>query len=168
MALFVLDQSQFNEMRSAAPRIQIEQVLVDQERVDAKVTLPAGVQRIEFDYIGMGYLMPEHVHYEVRLVGYDSDWLPRNSMTHFEYTELPFGEYRFQVRAAYPGGDWSEAAEFEFSIAPAWHQRISFWVSVAVVALFSLALLWRWRIRAINSKNEVRLRNYVREQNKRN
>lgn len=120
--------------------------------------LAADDDRIEFQYIGLGYRMASHIQYEVKLKGFDDEWIPRGSLTVAEYTGLPPGEFVFSVRSRYPGGDWSESVDIRFSKAPYYYQTWWFWL--AVVAAIA-GLIW-YRVRSLH-RNQDRLERLVEE-----
>ena len=73
-----------------------------------------------------------------RLEGYDQQWqaLPPGVAPHIRYTNLPGGQYRFQVTDASSGTD---TASQDIAIAPAFHQTRLFAV---LLTLASLGLFW--------------------------
>jgi diguanylate cyclase (GGDEF)-like protein len=121
--------------------------------------LPAGTRRIALTFAGPSFLTPEWVRYRTRLLGFDAEWVDRGTLRVAEYTNLPPGDYRFEVQAANPDSGWSaQPATVEFHIAAQfWQQRV-FWV---LLALASLLLAWagiRWRFRRLHARErELRL-----------
>lgn len=75
------------------------------------------------------------VHYRSRLVGYSDDWSGWSETGDREFTNLPEGNYRFEVEA-----NWFEGrAAVNFSVLPPWY-RSTLAYGLYVMAL--LALLW--------------------------
>ena len=131
------------------PPVVIEQVRIDGDWVapQHRRELPAGTQRIELFYAGLGFVMPQHIQYRTRLLGFDQDWVERGHQPYTELTNLPPGQYDFEVIAAYPGGDWSsEPAVFSFYIQPHLWQRPIFWLLLFFAIAATLLWLIRWRI----------------------
>lgn len=115
--------------------------------------LAAGASRIELQFAGLGFVMPQRIQYRTKLEGFDTDWVERGSNTSAEYTNLSPGNYRFMVSAAYPQGDWSEhSASFSFSIAPYFWQRPLFWLLLTVFSLLSAVLALRWRLGSLKRR----------------
>jgi diguanylate cyclase (GGDEF)-like protein len=121
--------------------------------LDRAAELPAGTARIEFSVAGLGFVMPERVHYRYRLEGFDSDWVERGRLHVVEYTNLAAGAYRLRAQAAYMGSPWtSEEASFEFVILPHLWERT--WVQIALLlcASAAVALLYRLRVSALRRR----------------
>lgn len=115
--------------------------------------LTAGASRIELQFAGLGFVMPQRIQYRTKLEGFDTDWVERGSNTSAEYTNLSPGNYRFMVSAAYPQGGWSEHnASFSFSIAPYFWQRPLFWLMLIVFSVLSAVLALRWRLGSLKRR----------------
>ena len=115
--------------------------------------LAAGASRIELQFAGLGFVMPQRIQYRTKLEGFDTDWVERGSNTSAEYTNLPPGNYRFMVSAAYPQGSWSKHdASFSFSIAPYFWQRPLFWLMLVVASVLSAVLALRWRLGSLKRR----------------
>jgi len=88
---------------------------------------------LTFDYTGISLSDPDRVQYRYRLEGFDPDWLPATDARFASYSNLPNGEYTFQVIAAVGDKNWSEPDTFTFSIAPPFWLRWWFFVSIVTV-----------------------------------
>lgn len=65
-----------------------------------------------------------HIDYQYKLVGYDdnySSFSPKNSK---EYTNLPEGNYCFEIRAKDESGRISKTQKFDFTIAPPFYRSL--------------------------------------------
>ncbi|PKM19048.1 MAG: GGDEF domain-containing protein [Gammaproteobacteria bacterium HGW-Gammaproteobacteria-15] len=140
------------------PPIVIESLKVNgtERQLTSSIQLAAGVNRLEFAFAGLGFVMPQRIQYRTRLLGFDSDWVERGSQNVAEYTNLPPGEYRFLVSAAYPQGGWSEhEASLSFTIFPYIWQRPGFWLAIiGLVTLLGLIML-RWRLNALRRREQL-------------
>lgn len=150
------------DMSQHAPWITIESVSTDGRTVLPENELEPGVQRISFEYVGFGYLMPEHVHYRVRMTGYEDEWIYRGDQLQSEYTNLPYGSYEFEVQARYPSGPWSASERFQFYVKRYYWQYPVFWLVVLGCFFVLMVAIWRWRIRALRW-NEMELKRLVKE-----
>ncbi|WP_290486628.1 ligand-binding sensor domain-containing diguanylate cyclase [Idiomarina sp. UBA3162] len=144
--------SDLKAMVQIAPPAVIASVTADGKRVSYGSRIPADTQRLVVNYAGLGYLMADHIEYQVRLVGFDDQWLPRGSMTTSEYTSLPANDYVFQVRAAYPGGAWSEPVSFAFTRSEHPWQQSWFWLTIALAGIAITTILVRARIRFLSNQ----------------
>ncbi|HSG53344.1 MAG TPA: diguanylate cyclase [Rheinheimera sp.] len=157
--------SELKRFASHTPPVIIESLQVNGKPValSKDLVLPAGVNRLELRFAGLGFIMPQRIQYSSRLSGFDHDWVERGNNTSAEYTNLAPGRYHFAVRAAYPQGDWSvQDAELTFVIQPYYWQRNVFWFAVMVLALLMFGLLIRWRLTSLK-RRELMLRNQVAE-----
>ncbi len=148
--------SQFAEH---APPAVIERIAVDGREVPVQdgLRLGPGSNRVEIDFAGLGFVMPQRIRYRYRLDGFDADWVERGTQSTAELTNLPPGEYRFRVQAAYPQGRWSESeASWRFSVAPRLWQR----AEVQALGLFAIValvlLVIRLRLRQLRQR-EIQL-----------
>lgn len=155
-----------NLLRSSAVvlPVVIEELQVNGQLYDwqQKLQLPAGSSRIELQFAGLGFVMPQRIQYRTRLDGFDHDWTERGSLNVAEYTNLAPGHYRFRVSASYPQGVWSPDEVVEFTIAPFWWQRTLFWLLLAFVCISLSIIAVRWRFVSLH-RNELRLKHQVAE-----
>ncbi|MDN3682879.1 diguanylate cyclase [Vibrio tapetis subsp. quintayensis] len=127
------------------------------------VELEAGSQRIQFEFVGLGYISSHVIRYKTKLEGFESEWTERGVTGHAEFTNLPPGSYNFVVSAYYPyHPNYVNQANFAFTIAPYWWQRPV--VQVGIVALFvmSMMLLVTWRIHLLHAA-KLKLKKQVEE-----
>lgn len=137
-----IDPTMSAQREIAPPPAVIE--FASSDNVDTFISgteLPAEAQRVEFRYAGLGYQMTSHIEFEVRLLGFDDDWVSQDHLRTAQYTRLPPGNYRFEVRSRYPGGEWSDTDPLSFSKAPALWQTLPFWIAVAILAALLIYLL---------------------------
>jgi signal transduction histidine kinase/ligand-binding sensor domain-containing protein len=83
-------------------------------------------------------LPPGPVRYEAFLEGIDEGWRTVNQSLTIQYRNLSAGWYRFRLRAATDGLNWSEAPPVDFQVQPAWYER---WLVRGLLGLGLLGLL---------------------------
>jgi diguanylate cyclase (GGDEF)-like protein len=150
--------AQLKRFAANIPPVVLEGVNVNGNSValQSGLELPAGVNRLELQFAGLGYIMPQRIQYSTRLTGFDTDWVMRGSNASSEYTNLAPGQYQFAVRAAYPQGAWSEqAATFNFIIQPYYWQRPLFWGAIVAVSIILLGVTLRWRLRVLKQREQL-------------
>ncbi len=76
---------------------------------DGDVRMAAGVRDLDLQFVAPTLARPQEVRYRYRLVGYDDAWREVGQQTRASYTNLPPGEYRFEVQAGRPGR-WARQA----------------------------------------------------------
>lgn len=125
--------------------------------------LPPEANRLEIQFAGLGFIMPERIQYRTRLLGFDNDWVNRGSNTIAEYTNLPPGDYQFEVQAAYPGGAWGEQNDvIQFTINPHIWQQTRFWFALLLSLIALIFLIHRLRLKTLRLRADE-LSNQVAE-----
>ncbi|GAB5518664.1 MAG: ATP-binding protein [Rhodothermales bacterium] len=98
--------------------------------------------------------LDNHV-YQFRLVGSSDEWSAWTDEAQKDYTNLPPGDYAFQVRARDRIGQVSAPAVFAFSVAPHWYQTWWMRVLYALLAIGLIAAITRY-ISHLRLKRQVR------------
>ncbi|HMH23139.1 MAG TPA: triple tyrosine motif-containing protein [Puia sp.] len=65
------------------------------------------------------------VEYSCRLTGYEKEWSAWSKRTERSYTNLPGGNYAFEVRARNNSGHQSVTSQFIFIISPPWYKTLT-------------------------------------------
>ncbi|MFC4699632.1 EAL domain-containing protein [Glaciecola siphonariae] len=126
--------------------------------------LPYHNNSISISFSALGYVFPEKMRYRYRLLGWQSELIelePSNRSVSF--TNLPAGEYVFEVYAANSDDVWDETgSQFTFRILTPWWLT---WWFIAAVFLSSLLLIYaafRWRM-AASKRSQAALKTQVSE-----
>jgi signal transduction histidine kinase len=128
------------------------------------VNLPARSRDVEIAYTALSFAVPEKVRFRYRLEGRDQVWSGAGTRRRAFYSDLPPGQYRFQVTAANNDGVWNEqGAMLTFVIAPAYYQTAWFRAMVLVAGLSILWALHRIRLRRLAHEFDGRLQERVAE-----
>ncbi len=107
-----------------------------------QLTLTSRQSVFTLEFIGIGMTRPEKNTYAYRLNGFDDNWQNVGQNRSATYTNLPAGEYVFEVRAANNDGVWSEQpARLKISILPPWYFSTPALFVYAVLLLGFLLLL---------------------------
>ncbi|GAB2523243.1 diguanylate cyclase [Lysobacter humi (ex Lee et al. 2017)] len=98
--------------------------------------LPGDARDATFEYTVLTFQDPKSAHLQYRLRGYDRDWVDGESANRrARYTNLPPGDYVFEVRGTNNAGVWTRApAALRFSVAPRFHETPWF-VLLCIAAL---------------------------------
>ena len=73
--------------------------------------------------------------YNYRLLPYQNEWVVCNGGEKAAYTNLPAGDYVFEVKSVYPDGTDSVVNTLAIRILPHWSQTIWFRLCVLLVIL---------------------------------
>ncbi len=122
--LIVIDPANLQRKLPPTP-VVIEDVVVNgkNERPDQVARLSPGQTNLEFRYTALSYATPTRTTFRYKLAGFDKDWIDAGSRREAFYTNLPPGNYRFELAARLMDGDWQTAAQaVAFTIEPYFYQ----------------------------------------------
>jgi signal transduction histidine kinase/ligand-binding sensor domain-containing protein/DNA-binding response OmpR family regulator len=120
------------------------------------LVLPHDRNHLTFDVVALRLADPDRVRYRYRLAGFDEGWSPPTDDRSATYSNLPPGEYRFEVQAASADGAWTpEPAAFAFSVRPpVWRTWWFLLLSAGASVGLAVALVRR-RTRALKRRQRT-------------
>lgn len=144
-------------------------IVLDQVKVQDRPKLfekdPAFVESMVFapaenffslEFAALDYRAPERVQYSYRMQGFDSDWVHLNDRRYAAYTNLPAGDYRFQVRASNVEGLLNQRElDLPITILPAWHETLIFKIAMVLLIALAVWLVIFMRTRLARRRNEL-------------
>lgn len=86
--------------------------------------------------------------FETRLVGFDDVWSTPSARGEAEFTNLPGGNYVFEVRAINGTGQTSMQARISFRVRPPWYRSTTAYWLYAASGLCLMAGFVQWRLSA--------------------
>lgn len=103
---------------------------------------------ISFEFTGLHFANPQKIQYAHKLEGFDLDWVYGGSDQRIaHYTNLPYEDFTFLVKAANGDGVWSEPVSLSISIAP------PFWQTGGAYLLYGLSFIGLlWGVRKITKR----------------
>jgi signal transduction histidine kinase len=115
------------------------------------------------------YTLPElsqadQLCFRYRLVGLgESEWSSAGNRRIATFTNLPPGQFRFEVEGCEPGGAWLPAASVVLTVRAAWWQTLWFRLGMTLASVAGIALFvrqiersrYRKRMRALEEKNAI-------------
>lgn len=132
-------------------------VLGQDTALTAGFSLPPALNQLTFDFVGVSLTNPAKVRYQYRLAGFDEQWSRPAAATSATYTNLPPGDYTFEVKAANNDGVWNPApTRLSFRIRPPWWRT---WWAYGLYALLLGAAFY-----AVRRFTQRRERNRARQQ----
>ena len=137
------------------PKVQINDIRLFFEKknlnkyangIDSVTSLPKDLKlkynknHLTFDFVGIYHTSPDKVKYRFKLEGFDESWQPITRATYVTYSNVPDGEFTFQLSATTDLKNWTEPVQFSFVITPPfwatwWFYLLSFLASIGVVWL---------------------------------
>ncbi len=121
-----------------------------------RIKLPYAHNTLQFTY-SCNAVDNNAIEYSYRLRGSDAGWsgwsrfddeMSRNGRNRKEYTQLPEGEYQFQLRVKSDDGD-IESRSLDIVISPPW-QRSNFMYTIYLLLFITLLWAITYRIRSVN------------------
>lgn len=137
------------------PIVAVERVIVDGEDLSKMGWhIPAGRHRLTVEYTALTFAASESVKFKYRLAGYEEDWVDAGTTRIASYTNLPPGEYDFQVIAANLDGVWNRVGASvtivkNAKLVQTWY----FWVAVILFVGVLLIVLYYIRLTSLQSRN---------------
>ena len=156
--LVVVDPTRLHPSNLVPPPVWIESVQADGRAVPLTGTgrLPAGTKRLEIDYTALSLVAPDKVRFRHRLSGFDRQWVEAGRRRRISYTNLPPGDYRFEVIACNNDGLWNEQGHrWDFRIAPFFYQTAWFYGAMALLVVGAGSGLHALRVRQLRLRNAV-------------
>jgi signal transduction histidine kinase/ligand-binding sensor domain-containing protein len=148
------------------PPVHIEGLVADRKTLPPQpgLRLAPHTRDLEIDYTALSLVVPRKNNFRYRLVGHDIEWQNAGARRQAFYTDLPPGEYRFQVIASNNDGVWNESgASIDFAVAPTFYQTRWFAALCITAGIGALWLLYLIRVRQIETRVSMRLEERVIE-----
>ena len=115
----------------------------------SSLTLHEGESRLSVRLTTCDYGGEGRIRYAYRMMGYEEEWnetQPGDGVA--RYTAVPPGDYTLQVRATDESGRWSDRVTgFPVRVVPYFYKTGWFYLSLLVLASFSVWVWYRWKIR---------------------
>ncbi len=124
------------------------------ESTNLPVNLSVGYKKnyFTFFYKGISIKQNRELKYSVILEGFDSEWSPMFSQSSITYTNLPYGNFTFKVKATNDGHNWSVPATFSFIIKKPFFFTWWFFTLLFFIALLIIFAIWKWQQRVSKRK----------------
>jgi len=110
---------------------------------DRSYTIRPTENNIRFEYSSPPNKGPESLEYSYRLEGYENTWSEWTKRTEKEFTNLPPGKYRFEVKVRNNLGVVSSIASFVFELLPPWYRTP---MAIVVYVMLGIGMIgWRYQ-----------------------
>jgi diguanylate cyclase (GGDEF)-like protein/PAS domain S-box-containing protein len=128
----------------------------------AALHMAQGDRVIRFAFAAFDYAAPTRNRFAYRLHGFDPGWIDAGTRHEAVYTNLPAGDYQFDVRAANADGVWNKTpASLTLHVTPPW------WASKAMQTIYlllaSALLLSLWFVYRLRRQRDQRHAHELRE-----
>ncbi len=146
------------------------------------------VKNFDFDYVGPWYGLPQNLRlahnnnyivfnysgtngrfqhmmrYQHMLEGLNESWSPFTKRTEVHYGNLPPGKYTFKLKAMNSETYVSKTLNYPFIISPPWWRTWWAYLFYFSIALFLIAILYRYRKVAVQQKEKRRREEWLMQQ----
>ena len=120
---------------------------------------------LTFEFAALEYSAPTKNRYAYRMVGFNDDWYESGSVRAATYTNLPPGQYWFQVRASNNDGVWNDrGASLAIVILPPWWQTSWAYVFYGALALAALYGARRYELSRLRLQSRLEIEHFEAEQ----
>jgi signal transduction histidine kinase len=152
LGMTVIDPSSLPRSRRPAPP-RIEGITADGRRIAPArgLALPSRTSTLRIDYGTISLSSSSKLRFRYMLEGLDDEWVYAGGAREATYSNVPSGDYRFRVSTT-ANGEWTEAARWEFSVAPPFYRTREFAVSTVLGLVLVLAAAWWLRLRAVRNQ----------------
>ncbi|MBV4360466.1 triple tyrosine motif-containing protein [Pinibacter aurantiacus] len=105
-------------------------------------------QNISYKYNSVHFefsspIFVQEAAYSCRLKGFESEWSPWSKKAEKSYTNLPSGDYTFEVKAKDDLGNLSPVSSFSFTVLPPWYRTIVAYL--VYILLFAYVIYWFYK-----------------------
>jgi signal transduction histidine kinase/ligand-binding sensor domain-containing protein len=135
------------------PPPRIDGVTADGRRLSPErgLALPSQTSTLRIDYSTISLSSSSKVRFRYMLEGLDDEWVYAGNAHEATYSNVPSGDYRFRVSTT-ANGEWTEAAWWEFSVAPPFYRTREFAVLLVLGLMLVFAAAWWLRLRAVRNQ----------------
>jgi DNA-binding CsgD family transcriptional regulator len=109
---------------------------------DTNYSFPFRKNTFRFQYTAPFYEHEGQLLFSYFLEGFNDEWSEWSGDDYRDFTNLPEGEYKFNLRARNIYGVESEISTFEFTITPPWHRSSAAWyIYIFLFILFNFFIV---------------------------
>ena len=148
------------------PKVVIEHVIFDDQKVIVgselkPIVVPAGVRRLVISFTALSLIAPKKVSFNFQMKGFENQAIETQELREAIYTNLPPGEYVFNVTACNNDKVWNtEGVSLPIIQEPHFYQTKTFYLIVFALVLGGFYVFYKVRVRAIK-ENQRKLERLV-------
>lgn len=104
---------------------------------------------LSFEFSGMQFSLPKKNTFQYKLTGYETNWVNAGNKNYVRYTQLPPGDYVFEVKSSNYDGFWNpKPTTLSFSIAPPWYlttiAKVTYFL-LFLTLIYGIYQYFKWR-----------------------
>jgi ligand-binding sensor domain-containing protein/DNA-binding CsgD family transcriptional regulator len=109
---------------------------------------------LHFEFASSLFGLQNNLEYSYRLKGLDKNWSKWSNKTEKEYTNMPAGNYIFEIKVRNNFGEESEIASYEFTILPPWYLSELAYAGYVILFFLIVLTLIRWQKKKFNTQQK--------------
>lgn len=144
--------SELKQHANIALPVRIEAIAFNgkNQGIHGELAAPPGTSQITVAYTAIDYLTPADIRFRYHISGLGNDeWQDAGTRRELLLAHLPPGEYRLEISAARPGGEWSAlSAALAFTLKPSLMETVwfRFLLAAAIILLLFAGFLLRMSV----------------------
>jgi PAS domain S-box-containing protein len=146
-------------VNTVAPKVWTEEVLLDEKLMvigAGGLTVGPGRHSLELHYTALSFLAPQKVAFRYRLRGFSDDWVDAGNRRVAFYTNIPPGNYVFEVMGSNNDGVWSRVRNpLRLRFQPAFYQTYWFWIACGILLIIATWAAFRMRVRLLRERERL-------------
>ncbi len=125
-------------------RNSIQDFIKSEKGANNSIELAYDQSDLGFEFVALSFSQPQKNEYAYRLEGYDEEWVNIGNRRSVSYTNLPFGDYTFHLKASNSDGVWNEEGQsIDISIMPPPWRTWYAYLGYAILTVLMSLLLYR-------------------------
>ena len=122
-----------------------------------ELRLKANENFVSFYFSSLSYTLADKNRILYKLDGFDPDWIEAGKRRFVNYTNIPSGDYTFQLKAANNEGIWNEIpVELRIHIATPWYDTALAKIAFVLLVGSLIYFLYRYRITQIRKEAKMK------------
>ena len=122
--------------------------------IPENLSLAHNSNNITFHFTGITSNRPRKLKYQYQLQGSDQNWSSPSFNTEASWSNLPFGDYVFRVRAMNSEGIWSKEASYPFSIRPPWWRTWWAYGAYLIITVSGFSAFIKFREKSLKDRQK--------------
>ncbi|NOZ47092.1 MAG: histidine kinase, partial [Chlorobi bacterium] len=119
-----------------------------------KIELTHKHRVISIQFASLDYANPKNNKYAYRMKGLESQWNYVNNRQYVTYTNLPAGDYLFEIKATNSDGIWNENVKtLQIIISPPFWQTTWFYLLIAAIIVLLILVYIKMREKILRRRN---------------
>lgn len=133
-------------------------VITEKASLRNDIVIPYGSNSISIAY-SLSYYRQGTIKYQYKLKGYADRWSAWSVLSQKDFTNLPYGNYQFIVRAKVNDGRVSKESVFKFEISPPFYASKIAWFIYLLLIITGIYLVRVWYFKKLKKhENNIQLK----------